>query len=147
MDSLIDIDILSNIMKTNYHKLVDAFNKIAKDDIIFTEMKDILNQTISKVIMSGEYNTTNTKGMVSDIMNITYVAILLKLDEISIDELGESVLGKKKYEQIKQESMVNSEEILLFDNDSDTTQTEATKKRNTKKWGKNDWVIPNRLLK
>jgi len=133
MDSLIDIDILSNIMKTNYHKLVDAFNKIAKDDIIFTEMKDILNQTISKVIMSGEYNTTNTKGMVSDIMNITYVAILLKLDEISIDELGESVLGKKKYEQIKQESMVNSEEILLFDNDSDTTQTEATKKRNTKK--------------
>lgn len=133
MDSLIDIDTLSNIMKTNYHKLVDALNKIAKDDIIFTEMKDILNQTISKVIMSGEYNTTNTKGMVSDIMNITYVAILLKLDEISIDELGESVLGKKKYEQIKQESMVNSEEILLFDNDSDTTQTEATKKRNTKK--------------
>lgn len=133
MDSLIDIDILSNIMKTNYHKLVDAFNKIAKDDIIFTEMKDILNQTITKVIMSGEYNTTNTKGMVSDIMNITYVAILLKLDEISIDELGESVLGKKKYEQIKQESMVNSEEILLFDNDSDTTQPETTKKRNTKK--------------
>jgi len=133
MDSLIDIDTLSNIMKTNYHKLVDALNKIAKDDIIFTEMKDILNQTITKVIMSGEYNTTNTKGMVSDIMNITYIAILLKLDEISIDELGESVLGKKKYEQIKQESMVNSEEILLFDNDSDTTQTEATKKRNTKK--------------
>lgn len=133
MDSLIDIDTLSNIMKTNYHKLVDALNKIAKDDIIFTEMKDILNQTITKVIMSGEYNTTNTKGMVSDIMNITYIAILLKLDEISIDELGESVLGKKKYEQIKQESMVNSEEILLFDNDSDTTQPETTKKRNTKK--------------
>ncbi len=133
MDSLIDIDTLSNIMKTNYHKLVDALNKIAKDDIIFTEMKDILNQTITKVIMSGEYNTTNIKGMVSDIINITYIAILLKLDEISIDELGESVLGKKKYEQIKQESMVNSEEILLFDNDSDTTQTEATKKRNTKK--------------
>lgn len=116
MDSLIDIDIFVNILKTNYHKLTELLKNKVNDDLVFTEIKNVLVPSLSKIVDVGEYN--NTRELISDIMNITYTTILLKLDEMSIDEIGKVILGEKKYGVIKAASIEDSDEIELFDDNA-----------------------------
>ncbi len=135
MDSLIDIDIFVNILKTNYHKLTELLKNKVNDDLVFTEIKNVLVPSLSKIVDVGEYN--NTRELISDIMNITYTTILLKLDEMSIDEIGKVILGEKKYGVIKAASIEDSDEIELFDDNAPAKKENAKPKQNRAKTSQN----------